>query len=169
MIDSDFINHEIETAIKNLKPSKAPGPDGFSGHYYRKYLDLLVPHLFSFFNNLKKVSLLPSHENVAFTHVIPKLGKDHSNCENFRPILLIDVDLKILNNVLATRLNSFLSQYINPDQVGFVPTRQALNQTRRLKNIISALCSNWDNYGIRKGMLLGHIQYTHCKNYCKRL
>lgn len=104
-MDSDFTDCEIKEAIKSLNPSKAPVPDGFSGNYYRKYSDLLVPHLCSFFNNLKKGSPLPPHENAAFIHVIPKLGKDLSNCENVHQISLIDVDLKILTKILATRLN----------------------------------------------------------------
>lgn len=111
-------------AIKTIRPSKAPGPDGFSGHYYRKFQEILAPHLCSYFNDLRWGNGIPTHENVAYLHIIPKPGKDHGDCANYRPIFLINTDLKILTKVLAYRLNSFLPYYIHPDQAGFVPDHQ---------------------------------------------
>lgn len=69
------------------------------------------------------------HGNAAFIHVLPKLGKDHGDCANCHPISLINVDLKLMTRILATRMNTFLSNYIHPDQVGFVPSRKAPDQT----------------------------------------
>lgn len=37
LMDKKFTELEIKMAIKTIHPSKAPGPDGFPGHYYRKY------------------------------------------------------------------------------------------------------------------------------------
>lgn len=64
LMDKDFTELEIKMAIKTIHPSKAPGPDGFSGHYNRKYQDILVPHLCSYFNDLRRGNKIPSHENV---------------------------------------------------------------------------------------------------------
>lgn len=50
-------------------------------------------------------------------------------------------------------MNTFLSSYIHPDQVGFVPNHQAPDKTRRLIDVISAVQSNWDNHGPRRSML----------------
>lgn len=152
-MEAEFTMSEVAMAIKSLNPSKSPGPDGFSGHYYRKYAEILSPHLCAFYNSLRKGLPIPLHENKAFIHVIPKPNKDHGDCANYRPISLINVDLKILTKILTTRMNSFISKYIHPDQTGFVPNRQAPDQTRRIIDIISALNSGWDGGG-RRGALL---------------
>lgn len=44
LMEAEFTAGEVAAAIKHINPSKAPGPDGFSGHYYRKYTEILVPH-----------------------------------------------------------------------------------------------------------------------------
>jgi len=40
--------------------------------------------------------------------------------DNFRPILLLNVDLKILSYVLAQRLKKILNKIINEDQTGYI-------------------------------------------------
>lgn len=112
---------ELKAAIKSFNPAKAPCPGGFTGYCYRKYTEILTPHLCSFFNELRKDSPLAMQENAAFIHVIPKPGKDHGVCANYRPISLINVDLKLMTKILATRIKKIISNYIHPDQVGFIP------------------------------------------------
>lgn len=70
------------------------------------------------------------------------------------PYIIIQVDLKIMTKILATRLKSFLPQYIHPDQVGFVPYRQASNETWPIVAIISAVRFDWDSRGPCRGILL---------------
>jgi hypothetical protein len=43
--------------------------------------------------------------------------------DNFRPISLLNVDLKILSHVLAQRLKKRLSKLINEDQTGLLTER----------------------------------------------
>lgn len=67
---------------------------------------------------------------------IPKPGKDHTTPSNFRPILLLNTDIKLYAKILAHRLLPILPLLINPDQSGFTSGRQALDATRRVINII---------------------------------
>uniref|UniRef100_A0A803J7W0 Reverse transcriptase domain-containing protein n=1 Tax=Xenopus tropicalis TaxID=8364 RepID=A0A803J7W0_XENTR len=66
---------------------------------------------------------------------IPKPNKDPTKVENYRPISLLNSDIKIYAKILANRLNPILRGLVANDQVGFVPTRQAPDNTRKVINI----------------------------------
>lgn len=57
--------------------------------------------------------------------------------ESYRPIMLLNVDHKLLATILETRLNKILEHYIHGDQVRFVQKRQLRISTRRLCNVIA--------------------------------
>lgn len=84
ILDSPILEGEVREVIKDLKKGSAPGPNGFSSHYYKTFVDVLSPYLVRFFNSLSKGSPLDSAANLAYIYVIPKPGKDPSKVCNYR-------------------------------------------------------------------------------------
>uniref|UniRef100_A0A8C5MQM8 Reverse transcriptase domain-containing protein n=1 Tax=Leptobrachium leishanense TaxID=445787 RepID=A0A8C5MQM8_9ANUR len=135
-LDSPFTEEEIREVVKELKPNKAPGPDGLTGQYYKCFANSLVPRLCTMFNSLRGGGGLMPEALLASVVLIPKPGKDVQGIDNYRPISLLNTDLKILAKLMALRLGPMLSTLIHPDQVGFMPGRQAFENTRRAADLI---------------------------------
>ena len=101
---------EIETVTKKLLTDKSPGPDSFTGKSYRAYKGALTPIIHRLFQKIQEDGRLPSSFYEANTILILKPDKDITKKENFRPILLMNIDAKILNKILANRIQEYIEK-----------------------------------------------------------
>lgn len=76
----------------------------------------LAPRLHKLFADfIENMTLTPSMYQ-AHVILILKPGKYRSHCASYRPISLINYDLKILTTILATRLMQILPNLLSIDQ-----------------------------------------------------
>ena len=128
---------EIKEVITKLKNNKSPGTDGFSNEFYKKFSDTVSPLLLGAFRHSLQTKELPKTWGDAIITVIHKEGKDPTMCGSYRPISLLNCDLKIMTTILSRRLNSIIGEIIFPDQCGFIMDRYYGNNIRRLLNVIT--------------------------------
>ena len=124
IMSNPITSTENEAVIKNLPKNKSPGSDVFTGEFYETFREELIPILLKLFQkncrgrNTSKFFQQDCH------HPDTKTRQRKHKKENFRPISVMNINAKILNKILANRIQKHIKKLTHHDQVGFIPGMQ---------------------------------------------
>ncbi|XP_019171913.1 PREDICTED: uncharacterized protein LOC109167347 [Ipomoea nil] len=117
------LKEEVHLALKDMKPFKAPGPDGLQAGFYQHMWDVVGDDVFLLVKEAFATGTLPEGLNETLIALIPKV-KDLESIKQFRPISLCNVIYKIVTKTITNRLKRILPKIVGPFQSSFVPGRQ---------------------------------------------
>ena len=101
---------------------KSSGPDGFAGKIFQAAKEELTPIHLNLFQKIEEEGTLPNSFYKASITLI--LSQMRTLLENYSPISLMNIDAKILNKILANRIQQHIKRIIYHDQVEFIPGMQ---------------------------------------------
>ena len=96
-----------------MEPDKAPGPDGFSIHFYRICWLVIKYDLLRMISSFLRKAKIGGCTNSTFLALIPK-EINPASFEMFRSVSLCNASYKILAKLLANRLKPLLGSLISP-------------------------------------------------------
>ena len=118
----EFTASEVEIAIKQMAPTKAPGPDGMPPVFYQKFWHVVGSDVTKAVLSCLNSGRILKSINHTFITLVPKV-KSPERVTEFRPISLCNVIYKLISKVLANRLKLILPRIVSDSQSTFVPGR----------------------------------------------
>ena len=118
-----FSEEELLEAIKQSPTDKAPGPDGFTGAFFRSCWPTIKANLMAVMNSLHSQRFLNFDLlNRANIVLVPKHG-GAENLASYRPISLIHSVSKLFSKLLSLRLAPSMREIISKSQTAFIKGR----------------------------------------------
>lgn len=134
-LNKDFVPFELDKVLKNFKKGKTPGADGLPLEFYETFWDILKQDLMTVFNDLDDLDSLPDSFRLGIMTLLYKKN-DKTDLKNWRPITLLNMDCKIFSKLLTTRMSTFLTDLIHPDQACAVPGRKITDSLVLIRDVI---------------------------------
>ena len=126
-INLEFGEGRVFRLLKNLNPNKAPGPDGIHGRVLKNCASSLALPLSLLFTVSYRTGQIPSEWKSA--DIVPVFKKGDKKCvENYRPISLLCIAMKVFERCIRDELTFRCSSMLDKRQHGFLPRASCTTQ-----------------------------------------
>ena len=119
-----------------MQNNKSPGNDGLTKEFYVTFWEEIKSVFTASLKYTKSIKKLSVSQRQAIIKLLEKKDRDKRFLKNWRPISLLNVDLKILSKALASRLKPVLPSLINYNQTAYVSNRVIGEGGRLISDII---------------------------------
>jgi hypothetical protein len=138
-LEMPFTQEEIKDTIDSMPSDKAPGPDGFTGVFFKSCWEIIKEDVTTAINTLFEMNSQGFElMNSASIILLPK-KEDALWITNFRPISLIHSIAKIFSKLLANRLAPLLNSLVSNCQSAFIKKRSIHDNFLYVQNTVKKL------------------------------
>ena len=135
--DNPLTIEECGNALRRLENNKSQGYDGLTTNFYKFFWTDIKDILHESYIYSQNNGSLSMFKKMGILNLAPKESKDLMLLKNWRPIILINTDYKILTKTLAIRLQKSIASLIDPDQVGYISGRYIGQNIRTIFDLMS--------------------------------
>lgn len=147
-LSGDFTNDEMVSAIKHLKPNKAPGIDNIHSEFILHQGSKATQWLRSFCSVCFRTSKLPKKWRRAKVIALLKPNKPADDPKGYRPIALLCVPYKIMERLLHGRLDPVIDPKLPKEQAGFRRGKSTADQVTLLTQDIENSFQRGEKAGV---------------------
>ena len=119
-----------------MENNKSPGDDGLTAEFYKTFWNIVGNLMVDSLNYSYDYGKLSNSQKRAIITLIEKKDKDRRDIANWRPISLINVDVKIGSKAIAKRLEVVLPSVIHQNQCAYVKDRAICDAVRSIEEIL---------------------------------
>jgi len=131
---------DLQEYLSHLRTGRTPGPDQLSNECYRLFPSLFAPFLTSYWRALADGTMPPDHSplqsNIA---MIYKKKGEKSDPGNYRPISLLNIDVKLFSSYLNKGALEYATKWFGDEQQGFLPGRWIQYNLRFVLDLLHGL------------------------------
>ena len=135
-LEGPLCYEECKNVLESFQNDKSPGEDGFTVEFYKLFYDLLSENLLACLNEAYEKNEFTISQRRGIITLLQKEDGSLLDLHNWRPITLLNVDLKIAAKLIAKRLETVLPNLIHPDQTGFVKERYIGENIRLISDVL---------------------------------
>lgn len=150
-LEAPFTKGEIYDALQAAQHKSAPGMDGFTYKFYLHCWDEIKDLLLEVFELAAAGVPVSRKRNTSVIRLLAKDG-DPTEITNYRPISLINTELKIFTHVINRRIQKCLGLLVHPAQTGFIPGRQITTN-------LNIMDHYYNVYGARDDWIMGLLDF----------
>ena len=132
--------YEIETAINQMAKSKTPGPDGLSIEFYIHCWSIIKHEVIDMLRELFSTQFTKPQIKTGYITLIHKKGAKNQ-ITNYRPISLLNYDLKIFSKCLTNCIKPLISDLAHEHQYA-KPGKQISSVTTLLRDLWWDVCNS---------------------------
>ena len=131
---------EVRDALKQVGLNKSPGLDGLPYEVYLRMSHMFVPILTDMFNHWFAQGAIPGSVTKGVITLLKKGGRHvWEGLDDYRPITLLNTELKILARVLANRLQLVISDLIGPEQTFAMKGRSIQDNLHLIREVLEGI------------------------------
>ena len=134
--EQPFSEDDLKTTLDSMDNDKSPGNDGLTKEFYTNFWPSIGKIVYESFVGAFSNQELSASQRQAIIKLLEKKDRDRRFIKNWRPISLLNIDVKLLNKTLASRLKQVLPAIINSDQTAYVSGRFIGESTRLISDIL---------------------------------
>lgn len=137
---ASFTEEELEAAVKKIRVNKAPGIDMIPPEVIKILSNENPKYILAVMNKVIQHGIFPVEWKKSRLILIRKPGKPESEYSSLRPISLISTASKLLEQLIAIKINQTLENGLNlsEKQYGFRKGRSTIQAIQHVHNLAMA-------------------------------